>query len=179
MNSEQLSMKKIISLGILALSLVVVSSCGEITFTKTNNVAQADEFESQPQRLPITAQVNINGEVIELEVAQTPDQQSKGLMFREALADNRGMFFPFAYPRVTRFWMKNCLVPLDMIFLRDGKVVAIADRVPPCNSAPEDCPLYGPDVLVDGVIELRSGRAKELKLRASDRLKIEFLDISQ
>ena len=99
-------------------------------------------------------------------------------MFREALADNRGMFFPFSYPRITRFWMKNCLVPLDMIFLKNGKIVAIADSVPPCHSAAEDCPLYGPNVLVDGVLELRSGRAKELNLRTNERLDIEFWDIS-
>ncbi len=174
-----INIKKIISWSILSLSVMLISSCGVLTTNRVDFVAQADEFESQAQKLPITAQVNIKGEIIELEVAQTPEEQSKGLMFREALADNRGMFFPFAYPRVTRFWMKNCLVPLDMIFLKDGKIVAIADSVPPCNSTSEDCPVYGPDDLVDGVIELRSGRAKELNLSKSDRLKIEFLDISQ
>ncbi len=188
-------MKKIISYGILtlresvsqktclvavlAVSLMIVSSCGVIKTNQSDNVAKAGEFESQAQRLAITAKVNIKGEVIELEVAQTPDQQSKGLMFRETLADNRGMLFPLTYPRVTRFWMKNCLVPLDMIFLKNSKVVAIVESAPPCNNAPEDCPVYGPDVLVDGVLELRSGRAKELNLRPGDALEFEFLDNSQ
>ena len=172
-------MKKIISWGILSLSVMLITSCGGLTTNQIDFVAKADESQSQAQRLPINARVNIAGKVIELEVAQTPEEQSKGLMFREELPDNRGMFFPFTYPRITRFWMKNCLVPLDMIFLQDGKVVAIADSVPPCDTAPEDCPVYGPNVLVDGVIELRSGRAKELNLDMGDNLNIEFLDISQ
>ncbi len=174
-----IKMKKIISWGIVTLSVMLISSCDLLTANRVDFVAEAGEFASQAQRLPITAKVNIKGELIKLEVAKTPEEQSKGLMFREALGDNRGMFFPFAYPRVTRFWMKNCLVPLDMIFLKDGKVVAIANSVPPCDSEAEDCPVYGPDALVDGVIELRSGRAKELNLKKSDRVKIEFLDISQ
>ena len=172
-------MKKIISLSLLSLSVMLIGSCEVLTTNRVDFVAQADELEFQGQRLPISAKVNIAGEIIELEVAQTPEEQSKGLMFREELPDNRGMFFPFTSPRITRFWMKNCLVPLDMIFLKDGKVVAIADNVPPCDTASEDCPVYGPNVLVDGVIELRSGRAKELNLEMGDNLDIEFLDISQ
>ncbi len=173
------NMKKIISYGFLALSLMLLSSCGVINTNRTDSVAKADEFASQAQRLPITAKVDIKGEAIELEVARTPEQQSKGLMFREALADNRGMLFPLSSPRVTRFWMKNCLVPLDLVFLRDGQVIYIENSAPPCNSDPEDCPNYGPDALVDAVLELRSGRAKELNLQKGDRLKVEFVDISQ
>lgn len=170
-------MPKIISWGIISLSAMLVASCGvSLTPNPTTLVAQADE--TQAQSLPITAKFEIEGEVIELEVAKTPTQQAKGLMYREALPDNRGMFFPFESPRVTRFWMKNVPVALDMIFLRDGKIIEIADSVPPCNTAPENCPVYGPDVLVDGVIELRSGRAKELDLTRGDNLNIELLDIA-
>ncbi|MDJ0535619.1 MAG: DUF192 domain-containing protein [Xenococcaceae cyanobacterium MO_207.B15] len=167
-------MKQIISWGLLSLSVMLVTSCGVLNFNRVDLVVKANE--SQAQILPITARVNIAGEIIELEVAKTPEEQSKGLMFREELPDNRGMFFPFSTPRITRFWMKNCLVPLDMIFLRDGQVVAIAEQVPPCYTAPEDCPVYGPNVLVNGVLELRSGRAKELNLDIGDNLDIEFLD---
>lgn len=130
-----------------------------------------------PQKLPITAKTQISQEVIDLEVAKTPRQQALGLMFRKSLPDNRGMLFTFDRPQVAQFWMKNVEIPLDMIFLYKGEVKAIAANVPPCFDDP--CPIYGPDGLVDKVIELRGGRAEELNLKVGDRLLIEFLNITQ
>ena len=129
------------------------------------------------QTLPITAKTKIATETIELEVAQTPKQQALGLMFRESLSANRGMLFPFSEPQIARFWMKNVSISLDMIFLHDGQIKAIAANVPPCHADP--CPVYGPDILINQVLELRGGRAKELDLKIGARLDIEFLDISQ
>ena len=59
--------------------------------------------------------------------------------------------------------MKNCLAPLDLVFTRDGQVVGIEAGVPPCTADP--CPSYRSPGPVDGVIELRAGRAKELGLK--------------
>ncbi|MEB3280781.1 MAG: DUF192 domain-containing protein [Lyngbya sp.] len=126
------------------------------------------------QMLPVTAQTTIGGEVIELEVARTPTQQQLGLMYRTSLPDNRGMLFSFSPPRVVGFWMKNCKISLDMIFIRDGVVQGIQVSAPPCTSEP--CPTYGPEVPVDQVIELRGGRAQELGLKPGDRIEIEFLN---
>lgn len=126
------------------------------------------------QLLPVSATAEIKGETFELEVAQTRPQQSLGLMFRSALPDNRGMLFPFSPPRRTNFWMKDVPVALDMVFLRNGKVVAIAPSAPPCTAEP--CPTYGPESqLVDQVIELRSGRAAELGLQAGDTVTVTAL----
>jgi hypothetical protein len=97
-----------------------------------------------------------------------------GLMYRTTLADDRGMLFPFEPPQPVSFWMKNVRIPLDMIFLRDGEVKAIAASVPPCTAEP--CPTYGPPTAVNQVIELRGGRAAELGLKVGDRVKIKFLD---
>ncbi|MEL6603784.1 MAG: DUF192 domain-containing protein [Cyanobacteria bacterium J06614_10] len=126
------------------------------------------------QLLPITAMATIRSEQFELEVAETPSQQSLGLMFRSALPSNRGMLFPFGAPRRASFWMKDVPVPLDMVFIRASEVVAIAAEVPPCPALP--CPSYGPDAeLVDQVLELRSGRAAELGLQPGDRIEIQML----
>jgi len=124
------------------------------------------------QQLPVTAQVELGGEVIKLEVARTPQQQAMGLMYREKLALNRGMLFPLDPPRKPSFWMKNVEIPLDMIFVRDGKISAIAPDVPPCEKAP--CPTYGPDMMIDQVIELQGGRAEKLGLEAGDSVLIEY-----
>ncbi|MGC1307962.1 MAG: DUF192 domain-containing protein [Phormidesmis sp.] len=119
------------------------------------------------QLLPVTAMAEVKGEAFELEVASTPAEQALGLMFRSELPGNRGMLFPFDPPRRTSFWMKDVPVPLDMVFIRNGEVVAIASQVPPCPTEP--CPSYGPgNQIVDAVLELRGDRAAELGLRPGD-----------
>jgi len=126
------------------------------------------------QTLPISAQAIVAGHIIRLEVAQTQQQQAIGLMYRTTLADNRGMLFPFEPPQSVRFWMKNTLIPLDMVFLQNGVVKAIAANVPPCTAAP--CSMYGPQTPINQVIELRSGRAAELGLKVGESVKIQSLN---
>lgn len=129
---------------------------------------------SQGQMLPVTAEAHVRGQTLALEVARTPRQQAIGLMFRDDLPDNRGMLFPFDPPRPVNFWMRNVQFPLDMIFVRDGEVRAIAPSVPPCTTA--TCPTYGPDEAVDYVIELKGGRAEALGITVGDLITIDYLD---
>ncbi|WP_199249535.1 DUF192 domain-containing protein [[Phormidium] sp. ETS-05] len=145
-------------------------SVGEIP--QTSPPVSPSEEEFLGQNLPIGALVEIGGKLIELEVAATPQEQALGLMYRTSLADNRGMLFPFSPPTPVSFWMKNCRISLDMIFLLNGEVKGIAANVPPCTEEP--CPTYGPDPgqIVDAVIELRGGRAAELGVKAGDRLEV-------
>lgn len=126
----------------------------------------------KPQFLSISAKVQIADRPIELEVAKTPEQQNTGLMYRTFLADNRGMLFQFKPARLVNFWMKNCQISLDIIFIRDGAVTAIQAEALPCTADP--CPTYG-DTIVDQVIELRGGRTAELGLKVGDRIAIEFI----
>lgn len=126
------------------------------------------------QFLPITATAKMSGETFELEVTETPQEQSLGLMFRSALPDNRGMLFSFDPPQQLRFWMMDVPVPLDIVFLRNEVVVAISPSVPPCTAKP--CPTYGPGPeLIDQVIELRGGRAAEIGLATGDAVLIQKL----
>ena len=129
---------------------------------------------SQGQTLPISAKAIVAGIEIKLEVAATPQQQAMGLMYRTSLADDRGMLFPFSPPQPVSFWMKNTLIPLDMIFLRQGVVKAIAVAAPPCTSDP--CPTYGVNTPIDQVMELRAGRAAELGLKVGSRVSVQKLD---
>lgn len=128
------------------------------------------------QVLPVSVQAEIGDQIIQLEVAETPRQQALGLMYRTELADNRGMLFPFDPPRRVSFWMKNVSISLDMVFLFQGAVVAIAADVPPCTANP--CAVYGPEgrQLVDQVIELRGGRAEEIGIQVGDVITINPLD---
>lgn len=140
----------------------------------SNALPDVTASQSAGQSLPITAQAMMAEQVIELEVARTGQQQQLGLMYRDPLPDNRGMLFPFARSQTVGFWMKNVPVPLDMVFLNEGKIVGIENSAPPCTRQP--CPVYGPKALVDNVIELRAGRATELGLGVGDPVVIQELE---
>ena len=101
----------------------------------------------------------------EVEVARSPDQQARGLMFRESLGRERGMLFPFPSPRPASFWMKNTLIPLDMIFIRaDGTIARIA-----ANTVPHSLEPVGVAEPVAAVLEIAGGRAAQLGIREGDR----------
>ena len=102
-----------------------------------------------------------------VEVAETAAQQAKGLMFRTELADNAGMIFPFPEPRIASFWMKNTVIPLDIIFIRaNGTIESIADNTIPYSTIPVEA---GEPVVA--VLELRGGLAAELGIAAGDTVK--------
>ncbi|MBD2178428.1 DUF192 domain-containing protein [Pseudanabaena sp. FACHB-1998] len=131
-------------------------------------------LEDLAQYLPITATAAIAGREIQLEVANTPKQQEQGLMFRPPLADDRGMLFPFTPARPVAFWMKNTPSPLDIIFLLEGEVKAIARNATMCKTDP--CPIYPADgVIADHVIEVRAGLTTELGLKEGDQITLKFL----
>ncbi|MDX1976315.1 MAG: DUF192 domain-containing protein [Pseudanabaenaceae cyanobacterium bins.68] len=159
-----LKMLKISALGTL-LSILLISSV---------NSAPVKPEPRRAQFLPITAKARLANQVVQLEVAQTPSQKAQGLMFRDRLPDDRGMLFPFQPAGPLSFWMKNCAVPLDMIFIRQTRIVAIAHNAPPCTGDP--CPIYPQvPVLADQVIELRANWAKEKGLHLGDRVVVQSI----
>jgi uncharacterized membrane protein (UPF0127 family) len=102
-----------------------------------------------------------------VEVASTVEQQAMGLMYRNALAPDRGMIFPFDPPRDASFWMRNTLIPLDMIFVRaDGSIANIAANTVPYSEEPVHS--AGP---VAAVLEIAGGRSAELGIKPGDKVK--------
>jgi uncharacterized membrane protein (UPF0127 family) len=100
-----------------------------------------------------------------VQVAATEDQQERGLMFYRSLAPDEGMIFPYDPPQSVAFWMKNTLIPLDMVFIRaDGTIARIA-HAQPMNLDP--VPAGEP---VAAVLEIRGGRAAELGIREGDKV---------
>ena len=101
-----------------------------------------------------------------VEVARTPDEQARGLMHRERLGPNEGMIFPFSPPRPASFWMKNTLIPLDMIFIRpDGTIGRIAANTVPHSLEPV---AFGEPAAA--VLEIAGGRSAALGIREGDRV---------
>ena len=100
-----------------------------------------------------------------LEMAGTPEQQERGLMFRRSLAPNEGMVFPYSPPQPVAFWMRNTLIPLDMIFVRQDGTIARIATAKPLDETP--VPAGEP---VSMVIEIRGGRAAELGIAEGDKV---------
>ena len=105
------------------------------------------------------------------EIADTPEKQVRGLMFRRCLKDDYGMLFVFAEEEIRSFWMKNTLIPLDFIYLNDARqIVDMHCSVPPCRGDP--CPSFTSALPARFVLEIKGGSAKKLKLRIGDKILI-------
>ncbi len=98
------------------------------------------------------------------EVAKNKADRTRGLMFRESLANDGAMLFVFPDVGLHNFWMKNCLIPLDIIWLDENyKVVAIKPNNQPCPKT-GDCPSITPGVVVKYALEINAGFSSQLNL---------------
>ncbi|NQU82447.1 MAG: DUF192 domain-containing protein [Parcubacteria group bacterium] len=103
-----------------------------------------------------------------VEIAKTRISQAKGLMFRRELAENKGMLFIFNKEGLRSFWMKNTLIPLDIIFFNENKeIVSIAKDVKPCEG--EECPSIRPEKEAKYVLELNANIADKIDLKIGDK----------
>jgi uncharacterized membrane protein (UPF0127 family) len=101
-----------------------------------------------------------------VEMATTPEQQAIGLMFRTEVKPDEGMLFDWGSPRESLMWMRNTLVPLDMVFITaEGRIHRIAERTVPLSLATISS--QGP---VRATLELAGGTAERLGLRPGDRV---------
>ncbi|MEO0061750.1 MAG: hypothetical protein RLZZ08_310 [Pseudomonadota bacterium] len=120
--------------------------------------APAIHPESGLEVVPLTVEAQGGTHQFRVEMARTPEQQQMGLMFRKAMGADEGMLFPYAQPRRLSFWMKNTVLPLDIIFIDpDGKVVNVAANAVPYSEEPLSS--AGP---ASAVLELNAGRAAQL-----------------
>ncbi len=102
-----------------------------------------------------------------VEVADDAQEHAKGLMFRENLPASAGMLFVYSRPQHARFWMKNTLIPLDMIFLDSaGRVLRIAENARPLDETPID---GGAGVLM--ILEINGGMAHGLGITIGSELR--------
>ena len=126
-----------------------------------------------PAEVPANAPVVIlpDGAAIAVEVVADPETRALGLMHRPVLRADKGMLFLFPDTDVHSFWMKDTLIPLDMIWIDEGsRVVDVKANVPPCKADP--CPSYTPSGPARYVLELAAGQAAPHGVIAGSRLTI-------
>ena len=102
----------------------------------------------------------------EVEVVTTPETRAQGLMFRKAMLANAGMLFIYPGEQAVSFWMKNTLIPLDMLFLKaDGSIAHIAHNAVPMDETPIDS-----GAAVKAVLEINGGTANALGIKEGDKV---------
>ncbi len=142
---------------VLAVGLALAGAAG----------AQVNDDPTGPQPMLATAPLSItsdSGKVFNftVELAETPQEQAYGLMFRPSVAADAGMLFPEVPAAPVQFWMKNTITPLDIVFIGpDGKIISIAENAVPYSLKP--IPSGG---VVEATLELQGG------ITASDRISV-------
>lgn len=114
----------------------------------------------------ITAVTPTAKHVLHVEVAVTPQEHMQGLMYRTEMPEDQGMLFLFPESQPRGFWMRNTLIPLDMVFIKDDGVIANIHA----NAKPKDETVIYSDGPVARVLELNGGTAERLGLKAGDKL---------
>lgn len=109
-------MKKILVIFVFIVFLVMIASC------KSENAVFID---------------NVNEKIkVNVEIADSPEERAAGLMFRESLGENFGMLFIFDDEKTRSFWMKNTLIPLDMVFISEDLEIIDIKYAVPCREDP-------------------------------------------
>lgn len=107
----------------------------------------------------------------DVEMALTPEQQVTGLMFRKSVPENGGMLFDWGKPQESQMWMRNTLVPLDMVFInQDGTIRSIAE-----NTVPESMAIIDSRGPVRATLELAAGVTAKLDIRVGDKVETRIL----
>ncbi len=114
----------------------------------------------------------INNHEFKLQIAKTSKEKEIGLSEYKNLAKDIGMLFPFEKPDYYSFWMKQMKLPIDIIFIRDGKIVTIYRNVEPPKSGNESLLIYKPKEPSSMVLEINAGLCDKYKLKVGDKVNL-------
>jgi len=162
------------SLAFFAAGALSLTACtlpangGDQTASAQNCIAGEERGKSEAglNQLSLCIQSKGKSHGFTVEMAISPEDQARGLMFRTSLADDAGMLFPYRAPQTLSFWMKNTYIPLDIIFIReDGSIENIAANTIPYSL--DSVSSTGPAI---AVLEIRGGLAAELEIEPGDKV---------
>jgi len=144
--------------------------------SSNNHSSDIDETYSRNQNVSNTADVTIKNILVRAEVAKTPEQKELGLSFRNSLNKNSGMLFIFNPYQKPFFWMKDMNFPLDIIWIKDDKIIDISRNLPTPKPGTQINQLtkYSPSDLVNYVLEVNAGFTDQNKIKTGDTVSIKF-----
>jgi uncharacterized membrane protein (UPF0127 family) len=119
-----------------------------------------------------SALVELRGEKFVVSIADTPAERTAGLAGRSDLAENEGMLFLFEEPGYYGFWMRGMLMPIDIIWLKDKRVVGFGEAERPLDPDSFTLPIYYPPEPVNQVLEVKSGTIRRLGVDVGDEVSI-------
>lgn len=149
-------------IGAIALALAACSSQA----ATVHSPASIGQPQKGLERVPLTITSASGAHHFVVDVARTEQQQEHGLMFVRWLAPNRGMIFPYNPPQDVAFWMKNTLIPLDIIFIRPDHTIARITKA----KALDETPLPSGEP-ISAVLEVAGGRAAQLGIEPGDKVR--------
>ncbi len=129
-----------------------------------------------PANNPKQATVTIRNQSFAVEVADTDEKRAKGLSGRNSLDAKQGLLFVFNQTGFYSFWMKEMRFPIDILFIKDDKIVTIAQSVPKPKdgTAPADLLLYKPAQAANYVLEINAGLSQKYGFQENDSVKMTF-----
>jgi len=113
--------------------------------------------------------LEVNGESIFVEIADTPEKQAKGLSGRQSMPDDQGMLFIFSAPDRYSFWMKDMLFGLDFIWISGNRVAEVDENIKPDDYEPPKVLI--PKNKIDKVLEVNAGTAERLGIKEGVEVK--------
>ncbi len=160
------SSKLVLMLVVILLAVAVINEFALKQHSQEENAAASTQYATVmlfPQ--------NAKPLQIKAEVTSTEEQITQGLMFRQSLADNEGMLFVYPDSAVRNFWMKNTLIPLDMIFIAENETIAKIHHAVPCTSDP--CQLYSSEEPVKYVLEVNGNLTNYYGIKEGSKVEID------
>jgi uncharacterized membrane protein (UPF0127 family) len=149
---------RLLSVFLCATAALLLAAC-------SSKPISVDEFNTLVVTLP-------DGFEVRSEIMTHPEDMVRGMMFRDSLAEDRGMIFLHGEPGKYTYWMYQVKVPLDIIWMdTKGRIVEISANTPPCETNASECPKFGGNEGAAIVLELKAGSAAKHNLRVGMRLR--------
>lgn len=155
------------------IGLLILTTAALYFYNPTGQNGNVIPLPFTPQKAALK-QLEINGQKIKIEIADTKEKRNKGLGGRDALKDDEGMLFIFDDLKKHSFWMKGLSFPLDFIWIRDNTVVdIILNAKPPIAGQKDaDLPIYLPKEDVNKVLEVTAGGVERLGIKIGDMITV-------
>src|SRR3989344_9606330 len=159
--------EKLMVISILVIIILAIVYVFLINFKQQTAVQTAENIKENIKQVCFKqANIAIN-KCFSVEIAQTAVEREKGLMFRENLNSDNGMLFIFPKAEKYGFWMKNTLIPLDIIWIDQNKTIVYIEKdVQPCKI--NNCPVYVPNKEAIYVLEINAGLSEENNLSVGE-----------